>query len=85
MKYMRRILSIICIATMLLSLVGCTSWRKTDNVFEQLYYEVRSVKRGNDSILLTGTDTAYADYDPEHPELLTDSDIAATSYVPGFR
>lgn len=63
MKYVRRLLTMICVVTMLMSLAGCSSWRKTDNVFEQLYYEVRSVKRGNDSILLTGTDTAYADYD----------------------
>ena len=63
MKYVRRLLTMICVVTMLMSLAGCASWRKTDNVFEQLYYEVRSVKRGNSSILLTGTDTAYADYD----------------------
>ena len=32
-------------------------------------------------LMLTSPFTAYADYDPEHPELLTDSDIAATAYI----
>ena len=41
---------------------------KTENVFDQLYNEVKSVKKANDSILLTGTETAYADYDLGHFE-----------------
>ena len=32
-------------------------------------------------LMLTSPFTAYADYDPEHPELLTDGDIAATAYI----
>lgn len=32
-------------------------------------------------LMLTSPFTAFADYDPEHPELLTDEDIAATSYI----
>ncbi|MBQ9848783.1 MAG: hypothetical protein IJO64_06990 [Clostridia bacterium] len=36
---------------------------KIQNVFEQLYYEVRAVKYGGDSVLVTGTEEAYADYD----------------------
>ncbi len=36
---------------------------KTDNVFDQLYYEVRNVKWGGDSVLVSGTKSAYTDYD----------------------
>lgn len=32
-------------------------------------------------LMLTSPFTSYADYDPEHPELLLDEDIAATSYI----
>ena len=35
----------------------------TKNVFDQLYYEVRDVKRGRDSVLISGTESAYVDYD----------------------
>lgn len=52
-----------CIMIILLTTVVCFLNKKTDNVFDQLYHEVKSVKRGKDSILLTGTETAYADYD----------------------
>lgn len=37
--------------------------KKNDNVFDQLYYEVEAVSKGYDSILLTGTDTTYVDFD----------------------
>lgn len=61
---------------------------KTQNVFEQLYYETRSVKWGQDSVLISGTETAYADYDFgefDHiaiPELNTSLDIKGdTLYI----
>ena len=52
-----------CIAAILLALVSCTGNQKPENVFDQLYYEVKSVKKGKDSILLTGTESAYTAYD----------------------
>ena len=57
------ILAFFCIIAILLTSVSCTGSNKTENVFDQLYYEVKSIKKGNDSILLTGTKTAFADYD----------------------
>lgn len=36
---------------------------KTYNVFDQLYYEVKTVKCGGTSVLVSGTESAYADYD----------------------
>ena len=63
MKAAKRMLVFFCIITILLTSVSCIESKKTENVFEQLYYEVKSVKKGKDSILLTGTQTAYADYD----------------------
>ena len=35
----------------------------TQNVFDQLYYEVRAVKYGRDSVLVSGTESAYARYE----------------------
>ena len=63
MKTAKRILMFFCMVAILLTSISCTGSRKTENVFDQLYYEVKSVKKGNDSILLTGTETAFADYD----------------------
>ncbi len=37
--------------------------QKTDNVFDQLYLEVKTVQKGGDSVLISGTESAYADYD----------------------
>ena len=63
MKRNRICLTIICVITFLLTLVVCNQNDRTDNVFDELYYEVESVKKGQDSVLLTGTRTAYADCD----------------------
>ena len=63
MKTIIKMLMIFCIAAVLLTSVSCTESKKTENVFDQLYYEVKSVKKGKDSVLLAGTQTAYADYD----------------------
>lgn len=63
MKTTKIMLVFFCIMTILLTSVSCTGSNKTENVFDRLYYEVKSVKKGNDSILLTGTQTAFADYD----------------------
>ena len=63
MKIAKRMLILFCIMTILLTSVSCSGSTKTENVFDQLYYEVKTVKKGNDSILLTGTQTAFADYD----------------------
>lgn len=68
-KTAKSILLLLCIAVILLTSVSC-AWilrsKKTENVFDRLYYEVKSAKWnrwGKESILLTGTETAYADYD----------------------
>jgi hypothetical protein len=62
-KTAKRMLIFFCIITILLTSVSCAGSKKTENVFDQLYYEVKSAKKGKDSVLLTGTQTAYADYD----------------------
>lgn len=36
---------------------------KTRNVFDQLYYEVRAVEWRRDSVLISGTESAFAHYD----------------------
>ena len=63
MKTLKTLLVFFCIAAILLTAVSCGENNKTENVFERLYYEIKSVKNGNNSILLTGTQTAFADYD----------------------
>ena len=63
MKTVQRISVLFCIMAVLLTSVSCVGIRKTENVFDQLYYEIKSVKMGCDSVLLTGTQTAYAEYD----------------------
>ena len=62
MKAVKRMLMFFCIIAILPLSLSCAGSKKTENVFDQLYYEVRSVKKGKDSILLTGTETAFADY-----------------------
>ncbi len=63
MKTAKIMLVFFCIMAILLTLLSCTGSNKTENVFDRLYYEVKSIKKGNDSILLTGTQTAFVDYD----------------------
>ena len=63
MKATLKMLLFFCIAAVLLASVSCTESKKIENVFDQLYYEVKSIKKGKDSILLTGTESAFADYD----------------------
>lgn len=60
MKTAQRMLCFFCLVAILLMQVSCA---ESENVFDQLYDEVKSVKKGNESVLLTGTQTAYADYD----------------------
>ncbi len=55
-----------CICVLLLSLAGGCSYlrgEETINVFEQIYLDTQRVERGKNSILLSGTESAYADYD----------------------
>ena len=59
---------IFCMIVIVFTSVACTRIKEPENIFDQLYSEVESVKKGNDSILLTGTETAYADYDFGHFE-----------------
>ncbi len=67
----RKIITIVLIVCVLLVLICAFAvyavysyfHPKTDNVFDQLYYEVRTVKWGGDSVLVSGTESAYADYD----------------------
>lgn len=62
----RRKVLVVCIAVLLVIFSGLllTSCKQeTDNVFDQLYDEVETVRRGRDSVLLSGTESAYADYD----------------------
>lgn len=55
---------ICCVAVILVvCMIFVVRSRKTDNVFDQLYLEVKAVRRGGDSVLISGTETAYADYD----------------------
>ena len=63
MKTTKITLALFCIMAILLTLVSCAESSKTENVFDQLYNEVKSVKKGKASVLLTGTQTAFADYD----------------------
>jgi len=63
MKTAKIMLVFFCVMAILLTSVSCTGIKKIENVFDQLYYEVQSVKYGKDSVLLTGTQTAYANYD----------------------
>ena len=63
MKTVKKMLVFFFIITILLTSVSYTGCGKAENVFDQLYYEVKSVKKGKNSVLLTGTQTAYADYD----------------------
>ena len=63
MKTIKRMLIFFCAMSILLTLSSCVGSKKTENVFDQLYYEVKSVKYGKDSVLLSGTKTAYAEYD----------------------
>jgi len=51
------------IASIMLTPISCAKSKDAENVFEELYYEVKSVKDGHSSVLLTGTSTAFADYD----------------------
>lgn len=63
---LKRNVLIFCIAAVLaviICIVFVFCRQKTDNVFDQLYYEVKTVGRGGDSVLLSGTETAYADFD----------------------
>ena len=60
MKTAQRMLCFFCLVAILLMQVSCA---ESENVFDQLYDEVKSVKKGKNSVLLTGTQTAYADYD----------------------
>lgn len=63
MKLIKRILLTLVITAMVFCSVGCVFKRKINNVFDKLYYEVRAVERGKDSVLLTGPDDAEVDYD----------------------
>ena len=63
MKAAKKCWYFFCITTILLTSVSCTGSNKIENVFDRLYYEVKSIKKGNNSILLTGTQTAFVDYD----------------------
>ena len=56
----------VCVSTILLCLCCCSftsCTHKTDNVFDQLYYEVKSVSKGRESVLTSGTESAWVDYD----------------------
>ena len=68
MKLIKRILLTLVITAMVFCSVGCVFKRKINNVFDQLYYEVRAVERGKNSVLLTGPENAEADYDFGHFE-----------------
>ena len=35
--------------------VSCARFKQPENVFDQLYYEVKTVKNGEDSVIMTGT------------------------------
>jgi len=55
---------IVCIVVALvICIVFAVRSRKTDNVFDQLYREVNTVRRWGDSVLISGTESAYTDYD----------------------
>ena len=47
----------------LLTIVLTGLFPKKVNVFDELYYEVRKVRSGGESVLISGTESAYADYD----------------------
>lgn len=57
------VIMLLVIATILAVLIYSYFHPKTQNVFDRLYYEVRAVKHGRDSVLISGTKSAYADYD----------------------
>lgn len=57
------VIMLLVIATILAVLIYSYFHPKTQNVFDRLYYEVRAVKHGHDSVLISGTKFAYADYD----------------------
>lgn len=63
MKRSKIILIVISIISVAVIIAVCFLHKRTENVFDQIYYEVKAARRGKDSILLTGTETAYADYD----------------------
>ena len=54
---------LLVIVAVLAALVYFCFHPQTQNVFDQIYYEVRAVKHRRDSVLISGTETAYADYD----------------------
>lgn len=63
---MKRTKTLICVglaAAVLLSAIGVYVYQRTDNIFEHLVKEVRAVRRGSESVLLSGTESAFADYD----------------------
>lgn len=51
----------VTIFVLLVAMLFPVLFPKTDNVFDRLYYEVK--RSGKDSVLLSGTESAYADYD----------------------
>ncbi|MBQ2785515.1 MAG: hypothetical protein IJF02_03325 [Oscillospiraceae bacterium] len=47
----------------LASAVAIYSYFSSDNVFDQLHWEVKKAEYGMDSVLVSGTESAYVDYD----------------------
>ena len=43
--------------------IGIYSYFSPDNVFDQLYWDIKKAEYGMDSVLISGTDSAYVDYD----------------------
>lgn len=63
---MKKTKTIVCVClavVVLLSVTGVYFHQRTDNVFDCLEKEVRAVRKGGESVLLSGTESAYADYD----------------------
>ena len=63
---MKKTKAIVCVclaAVVLLSVAGVYIYQRPDNVFDCLEKEVKAVSRGRESVLLSGTESAYADYD----------------------
>lgn len=57
------VITLLVIVTVLALLIYFWFHPKTRNVFDQLYYEVRAVEWRRDSVLISGTESAYAHYD----------------------
>ena len=66
----KRILIFVLVAVLLILACAIAFWHSqraneitVDNIFDQLYLEVNRVKNGKTSVLITGNESAYADYD----------------------